>query len=453
MSCHPEQISKGSPFGNNSSGQTDVSEAFSSQHVPAGAEEEGGVQHTACQNGANLDLVTVSETPSANFEIASSASGEVKLSLTCSSDRSGFHTPSLDEVLKLVEDKCLRSYKILEPTFSVAKLMQEICQCFLELGTDSSHDKQERDVNITPTLDFLKKPDLQNVLGAKGDPLLGNFNNLGSSSNGSSISHCSPELMDPQVPRLLGTQPDQGASRHSETEKDMKKADCSLSPNLNSQTLVPVQQRHFSFGDVRPLHDVNDIAKGEERVRISLVNEVSSQQYPPSFYYIPQNIVYQNAYVNFSLARIGDEDCCPDCFGDCLSSSIPCACARETGGEYAYTLDGLVKKQFLDECISMNRDPHKHRHFYCKDCPLERSKNEDQPDQCKGHLMRKFIKECWSKCGCSKQCGNRVVQRGIACNLQVRHCPFNSMANCCGIQHVIQLSEPPILDYIIYPLH
>lgn len=136
-------------------------------------------------------------------------------------------------------------------------------------------------------------------------------------------------------------------------------------------------------------------------------------------------------HVNFSLARIGDEDCCSDCFGDCLSSSIPCACARETGGEYAYTLDGRIKKQFLDECISMNRDPQKHRHFYCKDCPLERSKNEDQPDQCKGHLVRKFIKECWSKCGCSKQCGNRVVQRGITCNLQVSHCPSNLIASCC----------------------
>ncbi|KAG8043756.1 hypothetical protein GUJ93_ZPchr0458g22336 [Zizania palustris] len=38
---------------------------------------------------------------------------------------------------------------------------------------------------------------------------------------------------------------------------------------------------------------------------------------------------------------------------------------------------------------------------------------------CRGHLARKFIKECWSKCGCNMQCGNRVVQRGITCNLQV----------------------------------
>ncbi|RYQ90983.1 hypothetical protein Ahy_B09g096880 isoform D [Arachis hypogaea] len=41
------------------------------------------------------------------------------------------------------------------------------------------------------------------------------------------------------------------------------------------------------------------------------------------------------------------------------------------------------------------------------------------PEECKGHLVRKFIKECWRKCGCDMQCGNRVVQRGLRCKLQV----------------------------------
>ncbi|ONK70811.1 uncharacterized protein A4U43_C04F1780 [Asparagus officinalis] len=35
-----------------------------------------------------------------------------------------------------------------------------------------------------------------------------------------------------------------------------------------------------------------------------------------------------------------------DCYGDCLKASIPCACARETGGEYAYTSEGLLKEVF-----------------------------------------------------------------------------------------------------------
>ncbi|XP_020593655.1 probable inactive histone-lysine N-methyltransferase SUVR2 isoform X6 [Phalaenopsis equestris] len=185
------------------------------------------------------------------------------------------------------------------------------------------------------------------------------------------------------------------------------------------QCLAIVPQQEHAVSVLRPPHDENDIAKGEERVRISLVNELTQEKYPPYFHYIPQNAVYQNAHVNFSLARINDEDCCLSCFGDCLSVPIPCACTRETGGEFAYATDGLLKKEFLDECVSMIRYPDKHHHFYCKDCPIGKSKNEHMPNACKGHLVRKFIKECWSKCGCNKHCGNRVVQRGISRNLQV----------------------------------
>ncbi|XP_047335684.1 histone-lysine N-methyltransferase SUVR4-like [Impatiens glandulifera] len=166
----------------------------------------------------------------------------------------------------------------------------------------------------------------------------------------------------------------------------------------------------------------NDIANGQEKVVITLVNEVNDEC-PPSFRYISKNVVFHKAYVNFSMARIGDDNnSCANCHGNCLSSYPPCACAHETRGDFAYTLDGFVKEEFIDECISMNRYPEKHNQFYCKgDCPLERLKIDDnfKDCQCKGHLVRKFIKECWWKCGCNKQCGNRVVQRGININLQV----------------------------------
>lgn len=149
------------------------------------------------------------------------------------------------------------------------------------------------------------------------------------------------------------------------------------------------------------------------------MNELSSENVPPPFQYIQKSIVYQNAYVNISLARIGDDDCCSNCSGNCLESPITCACARETGGEYAYTRDGTLKRDFIEDAMSLHMKPKQHQYFYCKDCPIERTKNEYKPDPCKGHLIRKFIKECWSKCGCNKQCGNRVVQRGITCKLQV----------------------------------
>lgn len=99
----------------------------------------------------------------------------------------------------------------------------------------------------------------------------------------------------------------------------------------------------------------------------------------------------------------------------------PCPCALQSGGEFAYTNNGLLKEEILDECIKAIRDPQKCHLSYCKECPLEKSKNTGGLEQqsCKGHLDRGFIKECWLKCGCSKKCGNRVVQGGIKHKLQV----------------------------------
>lgn len=185
------------------------------------------------------------------------------------------------------------------------------------------------------------------------------------------------------------------------------------------QNWVVAYQPQEALFKQRPLHDVADITKGQERVRIPIVNEFGSDSCPPLFYYIRKNLIFQSAYVNTSLARIGDEDCCADCSGNCLLESHPCACARSTGGEIAYTPEGLVRAELIDECIAVNHFPEKDNKFYCKACPLEIYKTKPSPDPCKGHLARKFIKECWSKCGCGMQCGNRVIQRGITCNLQV----------------------------------
>lgn len=163
---------------------------------------------------------------------------------------------------------------------------------------------------------------------------------------------------------------------------------------------------------------ITDISKGTENIKISLIDDLGNGDLP-KFMYMPHNIIYQNAHMQISLARIADEDCCSSCLGDCLSSPLPCACASETGGEFAYTQQGLLKQEFLRDCVSMKVDPQKHHYVFCQDCPLERSKNEEMPEQCKGHLLKKFIKECWRKCGCDMNCGNRVVQRGITCSLQV----------------------------------
>ncbi|XP_047955276.1 probable inactive histone-lysine N-methyltransferase SUVR2 [Salvia hispanica] len=188
--------------------------------------------------------------------------------------------------------------------------------------------------------------------------------------------------------------------------------------DINGLRWEAVQQPQLNGQTIKPIHDFVDISKGQEKFPIALVNEVNDER-PPSFCYIRQNAIYQNAYANFCLARIGDNSCCSTCSGDCLSLSLPCACSYESGGEFAYTADGLVKEELLNECISMNLDPKQHCQFFCQQCPLERSKREDSIEPCKGHLVRSFIKECWIKCGCNIQCGNRVVQRGISRKLQV----------------------------------
>ncbi|KAJ9540242.1 hypothetical protein OSB04_026748 [Centaurea solstitialis] len=184
----------------------------------------------------------------------------------------------------------------------------------------------------------------------------------------------------------------------------------------NPPVPTTVQQQHNAMPK-KSLHNIKDITRGTEKMKISLIDEVGIQL--PKFVYIPQNTPYQDAYVHFSLARIADDGCCSRCIGDCLSSRVPCACSRETGGEFAYTPQGLLKDEFLEACISMNLEPQNHHLFQCQDCPLERAKNVQNPEPCKGHLLRKFIKECWRKCGCTMECGNRVVQRGPTCKLQV----------------------------------
>ena len=366
---------------------------------------------------------------SSKFDIASSQNGEVKISLICNTfQKSGFHIPNLEAVSKALEDECRGAYGIPEPSFSVMKLMQEFCEYFVAMGSDSTGDEKLKTRETSSALEISKEPKEQDVPD-RGDHVGKLFFPLSFSNWSVKFQHLVE--LGPQIQRPIlmnGSDAHQRAltsnevNENSYIERDENLMALRGSESLNSGGIVAAIQRSCSSVDsVKPLQYLDDITKGEETVKISLVNETSSQL-PPNFFYIPRNIVFQKAYVNFALARISDEDCCSHCFGDCLSIAIPCSCARETGGEFAYQQGGLVKEKFLEECISMNRDPQNHRLFYCKNCPLERSRNESTSDPCKGHLVRKFIKECWCKCGCNKKCGNRVVQRGITVNLQVRLC-------------------------------
>lgn len=287
--------------------------------------------------------------------------------------------PSIDMVLKMVEGYTLQSFKVLAPDFPVMRLMEKFCQNILNSRNDGLCDeKQTEIISMVP--------------------------NLLTSGNETKVRR-SPRIK----PKTQETSiPDKG------------KVNAETKDHASSSTmLISLEPCQPSVEQSRSVHDLMDISRGEENIQIPITNELTSESYPPAFYYIPKSIVYQNAYINISLARIGDDDCCSDCSSNCLESPITCACARETGGEYAYTRDGVLKKDFLEEALSIHMKPKPHHYFYCRDCPQERTKNEYKPDSCKGHLIRKFIKECWSKCSCSKHCGNRVVQRGINHKLQV----------------------------------
>ncbi|KAK4407265.1 putative inactive histone-lysine N-methyltransferase SUVR2, partial [Sesamum angolense] len=362
----------------------EVSGAITHPGVSNGADASSGhgmlTENCSPEPPSALQSVTEKETAHGT-EIASSPSGEVKISLSYNlgPGRPDFRMPSLEAVLKSVEDKCLRSPKTLDLNVSVMTLMTEMCQCFLKLGTGSNSQSTET-MDVTPTIASVSKSSAGDALGASGLHF--------SSLNGLVDSQSGAEVPQPKTPVI--PPPSDGVNDGPHLNKiDVgneiltnreNKENCA--EEGNGLSLEVVHQPQVAPEIIRSLHDVVDIAKGQEKVVITLVNDVNDEC-PPSFY-IPKNAAFQNAYVNFSLARIGDNNCCANCSGDCLSLSTPCACANETGGEFAYTTDGLVREELLKECISMNRDPKKHCQFFCKECPLERSKCEDIIEPCKG---------------------------------------------------------------------
>lgn len=384
---------------------------------------EGRVENLPAPSSLTRDscqLATIPEEASANLEIATSALGEVKISLSCHSmlGRPNFHMPSQDELLKSMQEKCLRSYKIIDPNFSVLQMLKDMCECFLDMATDSSHESQERILNVTPALDLLKKS--AGVGGIKENDCIQAY-----AANPSIDARCFDGMAALQIPRPL---PPLNGLEVMQLSEVVIANGCSGSgkekefEDAEYGSLIVVPHHQLTPDEFRSLNYHSDITKGEEMVEIPWSNEVNSQ-FPPVFNYIPRNLIFQNANVNFSLSQIRAENCCSACIGNCLSSSTPCVCSSDSENGFAYTLEGLVKEDFLEDCISLTRNPQRQFLFYCRDCPLERSKNEEMLEPCKGHLKRKYIKECWSKCGCHKHCGNRVVQRGLMCKLQVFFTP------------------------------
>lgn len=371
------------------------------------AEESSSPSGSSCENRTNCESANIIDESASKLEIASTASGKVKISMSCIPQGSpDFCVPNLDELFKRTEDKCLRSYKFLDPSFSVRKMLNELCECALELGTPSKESKEATNV---PSADVILRKSTAAVVTKESRAPARSVSTPDAARVGDSEL-----LFVPPTSNGIGQipQPVNGFTGKRSVDKDNERNNME---NANSYGLMVVKHLEMMPFEIKPrVNIVNDISKGLESVLISLVNEVSNDP-PPAFHYLPGNIKFEKADVSFSLAWIGD-NFCSTCIGDCASNSCACACA--TGGA-VYTCDGLIKEDFLEECILVNRDSRKQSFSYCKDCPLERSKPEETKEGCKGHLVRKFINECWWKCGCNGRCGNRVVQRGIKRRLQV----------------------------------
>ncbi|KAL0414229.1 UNVERIFIED_CONTAM: Histone-lysine N-methyltransferase SUVR4 [Sesamum radiatum] len=353
---------------------------------------------------------------SLKLDVASSSGGEVKISLMVKSAlRSDFHVPSLESVLKQVEEQFLNSYMIPQTDFSMLRLMKEVCECFLAAGTTSTYTEDVNPANVVSSLGISEDPD------SEAGPAKGIDHQLSLCSK-STIMNDSVRIQNlfevsPQIPRFSGSvHLDLSRCRISLTldvnvSSKKERSIMELNSCTPSSRMMIVQKQHC-------YHYIEDITKGQEAYGISLINEINEDRCP-AFNYISENVTYQNAHVRFFLGSISEENCCPNCFGDCLSLEIPCNCAGKTGGEFAYTSGGLVKEKFLDNLISMKHAAQRHNLFYCQDCPLERSNSKNLSGKCRGHIVRNFIKECWYKCGCSMKCSNRVVQQGIKTKLQV----------------------------------
>lgn len=329
---------------------------------------------------------------SSALELASSASGEVKINLSFAPATGGssLRLPSEEELRRAMEDKCLRSYKILDPNFSVVGFLNDICSCYLDLATKANSSANQSPENLpvfTTNVDVLK-------------------------NSAARMDFASSSISDDNVDAL-----NKPAARMELMISDDHTPEDENGAAGDSMALVAVPECQASADEYRLLSNVSDITLGRETVEIPWVNEVNDKV-PPSFFYIPQSLVYQDAEVKFTVGNIRDDQCCSSCCGDCLALSMACSCATAPNG-FAYAAGGLLQSDFLEECISEARDPRKHVVLYCKECPLEKAKNEDTLEKCKGHLKRKVIKECWSKCRCNKRCGNRVVQQGIHNKLQV----------------------------------
>lgn len=81
----------------------------------------------------------------AALELTSSTSGEAKISLTFApaTEETFLHLPSMEDLRRAMEEKCLKSYKIIHTGFSVLGFMNNMCSCYIDLAKNSKNQSLE----------------------------------------------------------------------------------------------------------------------------------------------------------------------------------------------------------------------------------------------------------------------------------------------------------------------
>ncbi|KAE8728313.1 Set domain protein [Hibiscus syriacus] len=235
---HPDSLNeRGFSAGDFSTAKPHWQEPPESLHadkiVGAGASASMNERHSSC------DLATVPKEIPSGLEIASTPLGEVKISISYNSaiGRPNFQLPSVDELRELMEQRCLQSYKLIDPNFDVLKVLSDMCECILELATNSSNKLQ--DVNVIPALDILKQTRVRDVLNAVSNTQNGCF--LGRMLNESFNVQCSTNV---------------------------------CVDNVGGKELMAVPKHGLAPDEIRWLHDAIDITRGEEKVKISWMKAV-----------------------------------------------------------------------------------------------------------------------------------------------------------------------------------
>ena len=113
-----------------------------------------------------------------------------------------------------------------------------------------------------------------------------------------------------------------------------------------------------------------DLTSGEEKLPVSLVNDVDDEKGPAHFTYT-SSLKYSNP-VNLTVPSSG----CV-CIGGCLPTSSNCPCVQKNGGLMPYTANGLLVSQ------------------------------------------KSLLLECGPSCQCAPNCRNRASQTGLKIHLEV----------------------------------